>query len=32
MTSSYSRGTNFVIKDLFVKKNGGLHIIMAYLP
>ena len=32
MTSSYSRGTDFVIKDRFVKNNGGLHLIMAYLP
>ena len=32
MTSSYARGTDFVIKDRFVKNNGGLHLIMAYLP
>ncbi len=32
MTSQFSRGTDIVIRDRIVKENGGLALMMAYLP
>jgi preprotein translocase subunit SecA len=31
MSSSFGRGTDFVVLDDGIKKNGGLHVIQAFL-
>jgi hypothetical protein len=31
MTSSFGRGTDFIILSENIKKNGGLHVIQVFL-
>ena len=32
MTAEFTRGTDFVASDRNVQNNGGLHIILTYVP
>jgi preprotein translocase subunit SecA len=32
MTAEFSRGTDFIISDKKIKNNGGLHLILTYVP
>jgi preprotein translocase subunit SecA len=32
MTAEFSRGTNFIISDKNINNNGGLHLILTYVP
>ncbi len=32
MTAMFARGTDFVVSDDRVRKQGGLHLIITYIP
>ncbi len=31
-TRSFGRGTDFISRDEIVEKNGGVHVILTFLP